>query len=164
MRLLWRWRNEYVGLEISSTAALIDADIDFGQDQKAEASFSLESLAKIRDLAHQIRETLAEQSGDWKRRSIFEQQWLVRSFKQQAGRPVEQWLDLLACLETNAASGDAPGVANLHAPLRDLARYYGQLAEMAKGYVKDAQQREEQLRIVYGWQTECTQLESLLSE
>lgn len=152
----------YTGLEIASVASLIDAGIDYGTAPSPTKTLAPEMISQIETLAHKIHTTLAEQSADWKRRSIFEQQWLIRSFKQQAGRPVEQWLELLTRVEDLARQGDGAGVLALDAPLNLLARYYGQLADMAKGYIKDPAQREEQLGIVHGWQAECEQLNNLL--
>ena len=98
--------ERYVGMEISSSMALLDAGIDvIGGPTEAEA-LSPEQLAQIQAQAQRVYSTLADQAADWKRRSIFEQQWLVRSFKQHAGRPVEQWLELLKNLIDCAAKGD----------------------------------------------------------
>jgi len=154
--------EKYNGLEISSMAALIDAEIDQEAGAVQERVLAEDCLASIGELAGHVRATLAEQAGDWKRRSIFEQQWLVRSFKQAAGQPVEKWLEQLASLEKAARAGDSAGVLGLRSQPEALARYYGQLANMAKGYVKDPAQREEQLRIVYGWQAECQALADLI--
>ncbi len=154
--------EKYHGLEISSMAALIDAGIDQAPAAPQEKIISADCLAQIGELAGQIRTTLAEQSADWKRRSIFEQQWLVRSFKQSAGRPVEGWLEQLETLEKIAKAGDSAGVLSLRAHPVELGRYYSQLADSARGYIKDPVQREEQLRIVYGWQAECQALDDLL--
>lgn len=159
--------ERYQGLEISSMAALMDAGIDVtaGSGQESQGrSLSPETLAQIQRLAHSVRTTLAEQSAGWKHRSIFEQQWLIRQFKQHAGRPVEHWLELLNNLEGFAARGDSSTVLALRAPLSALANYYHQLGESAKGYIKDPAQREEQLGIVRGWQAECEQLGALLKE
>jgi NAD(P)-dependent dehydrogenase (short-subunit alcohol dehydrogenase family) len=156
--------ERYHGLEIASMASLLDAGIDQGSTPKPGRDLPPETLARVMDLTHRVRTTLAEQSADWKRRSIFEQQWLVRSFKQAAGRPVEQWLELLGHLDTLAEAGDGAGVMALDVPLAALARYYSQLAEMARGYVKDPIQREEQLAIVHGWQSDCEVLDGLLKD
>ncbi len=155
--------ERYTGLEIASVASLIDAGIDTGTaNSSSKKTLTPETISQIGALSGKIRTTLAEQSADWKRRSIFEQQWLIRSFKQQAGRPVEQWLELLLRIESLAGQGEGAGILALDAPLNLLSRYYGQLADMAKGYVKDPVQREEQLGIVHAWQAECDQLDGLL--
>jgi hypothetical protein len=61
------------------------------------------------------------------------------------------------------ASQDAAALARIEVPLDRLAAYYEHLHDMAKGYVKDPAQRDEQLGIVRGWQTAVEQLDSLLS-
>ena len=155
--------ERYTGLEIASVASLIDAGIDTGTaNSSSKKTLTPETISQIGALSGKIRTTLAEQSADWKRRSNFEQQWLIRSFKQQAGRPVEQWLELLIRIESLAGQGEGAGILALDAPLNLLSRYYSQLADMAKGYVKDPVQREEQLGIVHAWQAECDQLDGLL--
>jgi hypothetical protein len=156
--------ERYHGLEIASMASLIDAGIDLDDSPRVARTLSPEKLDQVHELTGRVRATLAEQSADWKRRSIFEQQWLVRSFKQSAGKPVEQWLDLLGRLESTAEQEDGAGVLDLDVPLAALARYYAQLAEMARGYVKDPLQREEQLAIVHGWQSDCETLDGLLND
>ncbi|HVN53219.1 MAG TPA: SDR family oxidoreductase [Anaerolineaceae bacterium] len=156
--------ERYVGMEISASMALIDAGIDvIGKPIEAE-ELSPEALAEIQVAAQRVFATLAEQSADWKRRSIFEQQWLARSFKQHAGRPVDQWLDLLKKMIDCTAQGDAAGVLALRAPLGQLGKFYFQLGESAKGFIKDPVQREEHLAIVNGWVEECRRLEALIKK
>jgi hypothetical protein len=43
-----------------------------------------------------------------------------------------------------------------------LAGYYNHLAELAKGYEKDTAKLEENLKHVYSWRDEVTELEALL--
>jgi NAD(P)-dependent dehydrogenase (short-subunit alcohol dehydrogenase family) len=155
--------ERYHGMEIASMMPLADAGIRIDETAPGKPALDPEKLAEITGLTHKVRSTLAEQHADWKRRSIFEQQWLVRSFKQSAGRPAEQWLELLGRLELLASAGNAQGVAELDVPMDALARYYHQLAEMAKGYVKDPVQREEQVAIVQGWQKDCLDLDQILN-
>ena len=101
-----------------------------------------------------------QQSDDWKHRSIFERQWVIRDFRKTAGMSVEEWLDALARLETSF-KGDGE-IAVL--PLPKLAGYYNHLAELAKGYEKDAAKLQENLQHVYGWRDEVEQLEKLLGK
>ncbi len=76
--------------------------------------------------------------------------------------PVELWLETLERLGRCLEAGDLVTLRTIEAPLGSLAAYYGYLADMARGYVKDPAQREEQLRIVRGWQEEAAQLQALL--
>jgi len=91
--------------------------------------------------------TLKEQSEGWKGRSLFERQWVIRDFKKTAGMPVEEWLSNLERLH-GSLCGDGAITAF---PLDKLANYYEHLADLAKGYEKDAAKLEENLRYVYGW-------------
>lgn len=47
-------------------------------------------------------------------------------------------------------------------PLDKLAGYYEHLAELAKGYEKDAAKLEENLRHVYRWRDDVQELEKIL--
>jgi hypothetical protein len=102
--------------------------------------------------------TLQEQSAGWKNRSLFERQWVIRDFKKTAGMPVEEWLLSLERLEAGLLGEGA----FTPPPLAKLAGYYDHLAELAKGYEKDAVKLEENLREVYRWRDEVLELEHLL--
>jgi hypothetical protein len=72
--------------------------------------------------------------------------------------PVEEWLLSLERLEKSLGSDGA--ITAL--PLDKLAGYYEHLAELAKGYEKDAQKLEENLRHVYRWRDEVKDLQNAL--
>jgi hypothetical protein len=157
--------TRYRGQEISSLQALVDAGIDLSVPRQAALEHLLtnDQFEQALALCRSAHKTLAEQSAGWKERSICEQQWLVRTFRQKASLPVDEWLRLLEQLEGILLRQDAAALANINAPFDRLAAYYAYLYEMAKGYVKDPMQRDEQLHIVKGWQTEAEQLHVLLS-
>jgi hypothetical protein len=114
-------------------------------------------------LAKQVRTTLAEQSEGWKKRSLFERQWVIRDFKKTAGMPVEAWLDALQGLEDSLATESAQ-LSTPNLPLAKLAGYYAHLCDLARGYEKDPVKLEENLRHVRAWQVEVEELEKLLSK
>jgi hypothetical protein len=107
---------------------------------------------------YQLRWGATEQSEDWKRRSLFERQWVIRDFKKTAGMPVEEWLSTLERLGENLHHEGAMTPP----PLEKLAGYYEHLAELAKGYEKNAVKLEENLRHVYRWRNEVKELEEIL--
>jgi hypothetical protein len=100
---------------------------------------------------------LKQQSDDWKRRSLFERQWVIRDFRKTAAMPVEAWLENLSQLEENLKHG-----AISHPPLEKLAGYYDHLADLARGYEKDPAKLAENLRHVYRWRDEVRELEKLI--
>jgi len=152
--------EKFRGQEISSIQALKAADIRFGaaETENKPAVLHSEEREPARALCERVRTTLKEQSDDWKRRSLFERQWVIRDFKKVAGMPVEEWLDALARLEENLRGDQAISPP----PLQKLAGYYNHLAELAKGYEKDPAKLEENLRHVYGWRDEVKQLERMI--
>ncbi|NPV80538.1 MAG: hypothetical protein HPY52_09735 [Firmicutes bacterium] len=132
--------------------ALTDAGINIPEQGQTVGSRSLtpEQFEQAAALCHSVRTTLAEQSAGWKERSIFEQQWLIRAFCQKASLPVDEWFRALERLEAALRQQDSTALAMINAPLDRLAVYYDHLYEMARGYVKDLVQRDEQLRIIRG--------------
>jgi NAD(P)-dependent dehydrogenase (short-subunit alcohol dehydrogenase family) len=157
--------QRYRGQEISSIQALLDAGISIPESGRPTGDVSLtpEQFEEALALCRSVRTTLAEQSAGWKERSIFERQWLIRTFRQKTSLPVNEWIRALEALEMALQSQDSAALARIDVPLDRLAAYYEHLYGMAKGYVKDPAQRDEQLRIVRDWQTAVEQLDSLLS-
>ncbi len=152
--------EKFKGMEISSIQALKAADIGFGarKAEHAGAALSTDHRKQAGELCGRVLTTLKEQSDEWKRRSLFERQWVIRDFRKTAGMSVEEWLDALKRLEASL-QGESE-IAR--PPLRKLAEYYNHLAELAKGFEKDAAKLEENLRHVYGWRDDVEGLEKML--
>jgi NAD(P)-dependent dehydrogenase (short-subunit alcohol dehydrogenase family) len=153
--------EKFKGTEISSIQALRAADIDFGSTAEEQAwqvggpDQRLEAAA----MCAKVLAALAEQSEGWKKRSIFERQWVVRDFKKTAGMSAEEWLEALKHLESSL---EGNGLFTLP-PLSKLAGYYEHLAELARGYEKDPEKLEENLRYVNSWRDEVIALDNLLT-
>jgi acyl-CoA reductase-like NAD-dependent aldehyde dehydrogenase len=179
--------DRYAGQEVSSTQALVDAGIELPDESPG---FPIDGLTASRTsivtdpaldtparatapppaatanaqvaLVRRVRATLAEQAEGWRHRSFFERQWMLRDFKQRAGMPVEGWLEWLGQLEARIESG-RDGFEGDHNHIARLAAFYDHLAELARGYVKDADEREEQLRVVASWRREVEELAAALA-
>jgi NAD(P)-dependent dehydrogenase (short-subunit alcohol dehydrogenase family) len=153
--------QQFKGMEISSLQALKAGDISYGGGEAGSESAGIDThlRQKAQAMCKQVRVTLQEQSADWKRRSLFERQWVIRDFKKTAGMSVEEWLDVLTRLESHLR--DESEFAR--PPLAKLAGYYQHLAELAKGYEKNAAKLQENLRAVYAWRDEVVELEKLLA-
>ena len=155
--------QQFKGQETASMPALISAGIEVPRDgQAVQITYTQENYDQILELARIVRSVLAEQSGGWKQRSVFEQQWLIRSFKKYASMTIEEWLQTLDRLEQAAAHRSCDELAAIHAPLAALAGYHGYMYEMGKGYIKDPLEREKNLTIVRGWQSDAEALGRLL--
>lgn len=152
--------EKFKGMEISSLQALKAADINFGV-KETEATTTIAKRGNQKqalELCLRVRTTLQEQSDEWKRRSLFERQWMLRDFKKTAGMSVDEWLDALQKLTNNLQSTDE--ITRL--PLSKLAEYYNHLAELAKGYEKDMAKLQENLGHVYSWRDQVLELEKSL--
>jgi hypothetical protein len=107
--------------EISSIQALKAADITFGgaaETEEQTAAIPDEKRRQAQALCETVRLTLKEQSDDWKRRSLFERQWVIRDFRKTAGMPVEEWLETLRQLEeTWRGTISRPPLENLRATM-----------------------------------------------
>jgi len=157
--------ERYRGQETSSIQALMDAGISLPAKEQEIVGGVLtpEKLEQVAALARRVRQTLAEQVESWQERSMFEQQWMKRAFRKQAGMPAERWLETLEELEHAAARGDAAAAREANVPLLYLARFYAFLYGTAEGYIKDPQKREEYLAVIRGWQEEVDKLEEMLA-
>jgi len=157
--------GRYQGQEISSAQALGEAGILYensGQDLPA-VTLSDAEMQQAAELSARVLATLREQSDGWKERSVFERQWMNRSFNKTASMPVEPWLALLERITNAAQNGDRSGLAAAQAPLPGLAAFYANLAEMAKGYLKDPAEREKYVGVVKSWQADVEALARLLN-
>ena len=107
-----------------------------------------------------VRTTLDEQAAGWRRRSFFERQWMLRDFRQRVGTPVERCLEALSDLErrVDADGGRVNATTGELQALRRLAAFHAHTADLAQGYVKDPAVREEQVRLVRGWQADVERL------
>jgi NAD(P)-dependent dehydrogenase (short-subunit alcohol dehydrogenase family) len=157
--------ERFHGQEIISAAALSAAGIELVEREAAPVQHGLtpEQIKTVITLARRVRETLAEQAEGWQQRSFFEKQWVIRDFKKNAGMPVEEWLDILGRLERCAEQDGGAGLASERLPLRLLSGYYVHLQELARGYVKDQAQLEQQLQTVGEWRQEVDRLAELLA-
>lgn len=112
--------------------------------------------------AHRVRDTFAEQVGVWKQRSFIERQWILRDFKKRAGMPVEQWLEHIDRLMALAGAKDAAGLGRFEPPVSILSDYYRHMDDLARGYTKDEDTLEAQLKSIETWIDEVDQLDRLM--
>ena len=150
---------KFRGQEISSMQALKAADINYGGEKVESESAEIhgDKQRQAQALCEKVRLTLQEQSVEWKHRSLFERQWVIRDFRKTAGMPVEEWLEPLRQLDESLGRG-----IRSHAPLERLAGYYEHLAELAKGYEKDPARLEESLSHIDRWRDEVQKLARML--
>lgn len=155
----------FAGQEIGAIQALHAAGIlleGAGEDAHTAAAAGLD-FDQLQRLAQVVYTTLSVQAAGWEQRSFFERQWLGRSFKKEAGKPVDRWLAELDALRQAAADADAGAIAALDLPLNRLAGFYQHLQKAARSYVKDPAELHNQLQAVEGWRQEVLALQNALA-
>jgi NAD(P)-dependent dehydrogenase (short-subunit alcohol dehydrogenase family) len=154
----------FQGQEIGAKQALIAAGIELPEENNItnRPAIPLAQIGRAMSLCSQVRNTLQEQHQGWLERPIFERQWMLRDFKKYAGMPVESWLETLDTLKNHLESNNPAAIAKLHLSFSKLAEFYIHLQDLAKGYIKDPQQREDNIRIVQGWLREVEELAELI--
>jgi NAD(P)-dependent dehydrogenase (short-subunit alcohol dehydrogenase family) len=154
--------GQFRGQETASMAALIAAGIEAQTGSSAKITFSADTFTRIFELAHKVHTALDEQYQGYKKRSVFEQQWLYRTFKKYAGASIGEILEKLSLAEQSAGARDGERLAAVRLHPEGLAAFHAHMHEMAKGYIKDPEQRAEQLAIVWGWKEDVEELGKLL--
>ena len=97
-------------------------------------------------LCWKAREALIEQAIDWNARPFVERQLMLREFRLRAGKPVDEWLEVLGRLERDLVAG--PGLPIQPAPLDRLAAFFDHLGDLAGGYAVELGCRDHELRDV----------------
>jgi NAD(P)-dependent dehydrogenase (short-subunit alcohol dehydrogenase family) len=146
--------KRYHGQETSSIQVLREAGVDL-TDQSQEKSEPEKPVAKTVDSKNTIelyvlvQKTYLEQSEGWKKRNLFERQWLSRDFKKNTGMSIDEMQTTLKALGNSLKTGDS--TAEFVEPLNRLAAYYVHQQEQLKGFEKDPKKLQENLRIIDGW-------------
>lgn len=139
--------TKYHGQEIGGIQALIDAGLHGKSDEKISTTFCKEGQT----LLTAIVQTFDEQNDGWKKRNVFEKQWMLRDFKKHAGHSADEMADALHQCQIAYTRKDSGGLSGLSALLTSLSGYYQHQLEMMQGYIKDPEKRREYDTYIKGW-------------
>jgi len=153
--------KKYHGQETSSIQVLREAEIPLTdeeasqiqkqkpkQEQEAQAAKPIENRG-ISELYQAVMKTYAEQSEGWKKRNLFERQWIARDFKKNTGMSIDEMQTTVKALGNSLKT--QASTAEFVEPLNRLATYYVHQQEQLKGFEKDPKKLEENLKIIDGW-------------
>ncbi len=139
--------KKYHGQEIGGIQALIDAGIHEKSDEKISTTFDEEGQT----LLAAIVRTFDGQNDGWKKRNVFERQWMLRDFKKYAGHSAEEMADALHQYQIAYNKKDVERLSGLSALLTSLSGYYQHQLEMMQGYIKEPEKRREYDTYIKGW-------------
>jgi hypothetical protein len=111
-------------------------------------------------LCWQARGALLEQAIDWDTRPFLERQRMLREFRVRAGKPLDEWLEILGRLERELIAGPSGHVQP--APLDRLAAFYDHLGDLDCGHAIEPAWRDPELRDVDRRASDVRRLADLL--
>lgn len=158
--------KRYHGQETSSIQVLREAGIEL-TDEKQKAQEQEKLVTKPIDIQNTIelyelvQKTYLEQSEGWKKRNLFERQWISRDFKKNTGMSIDEMQTTVKALGNSLKT--QASTAEFVEPLNRLAAYYVHQQEQLKGFEKDPNKLQENLKIIDGWIIDVKQLVQALA-
>ena len=159
--------SKYHGKETSSIQVLREIGISLEEKKSEETARespnfrpSIENINSD-ELYKQVMKTYTEQSNGWKKRNLFERQWVARDFKKNTGMSIDEMLSTLKAMETKVNKPAFP--QDSMKPLEKLATYYKHQQDQLKGFEKDPQKLEQNLKIIDSWILEIKSLIAALN-
>jgi len=164
--------KKYHGQETSSIQVLREANIPLidqeGLPTKPQTPIQQqhqESKPKenrsIKELYDTVLKTYMDQSEGWKKRNLFERQWVSRDFKKNTGLSIDEMQTTLKALGDNIKKGAS--TAEFAEPVNKLKAYYMHQQEQLRGFEKNPQKLAENLKIIDTWVTDAKTLAALLA-
>jgi NAD(P)-dependent dehydrogenase (short-subunit alcohol dehydrogenase family) len=162
---------KYHGTETSSIQVLREIGIVVKDGEADQAAGQEPEPAEIQErtdmpstdpeeLYQQVTKTYREQSEGWKKRGLFERQWVVRDFKKNTGMTIDEMRDKLQNIDKNL-NGKGSHVTAVRT-LKTLAAYYEHQLDQLKGFEKNPKKLQDNLVIIDGWIREIRGLVSAL--
>ena len=157
--------SRYHGQETSSIQVLREIGIvlknETTEQPPASSATSPSTIPSVsgmasEELLNKIIQTYEKQSGAWKKRNLFERQWVARDFKKNTGMSVDEMLPALSNIKSNLITHAA--VKTSVETLSKLASYYGHQQDQLKGFEKNPDTLTKNLAIIEEWISDIKQL------
>ncbi len=152
--------KKYHGQETSSIQVLREAGIPLSDqeenhsekqkpNQKSETQTPKPSENKnTPELYQTVLKTFLDQSEGWKKRNLFERQWVSRDFKKTTGMSIDEMQTTIKALGNNLKTDIT---TEFIGPLNQLATYYSHQQDQLRGFEKNPKKLEENLKIIDEW-------------
>lgn len=128
--------KEYNGQEIGSIQVLNRLD------NKSESYVSCDF-----DILLKVIKTYEEQFFGWKKRNIFERQWVLRDFKKCVGKSADEVYSIMKNME----KGNGTLSTDDYKLLETLILYWEHQYQLLQGFEKDKEKLQENSNIINGW-------------
>jgi NAD(P)-dependent dehydrogenase (short-subunit alcohol dehydrogenase family) len=155
--------SKYHGQETSSIQVLKEIGIVLAEENSEhpstlseKSSSAVAATEKLEDLIVKICSTYEEQSSGWKKRSLFERQWISRDFKKTTSMSIDEMQSALSNIKNNLQS------KNSAQTLKTLESYYKHQREQLNSFEKNPDKLKAHLLIIDGWIGDINRLLSKL--
>ena len=155
--------SKYHGQETSSIQVLKEIGIVLTEEESEQAatpskesSSAAASTEKPDEQLVKVLATYEEQSSGWKKRSLFERQWISRDFKKTTGMSIDEMQSALSNIKTNLQSKTSTETLNT------LASYYRHQQEQLNNFEKNPDKLKANLLVIDGWIEDINRLNSQL--
>jgi NAD(P)-dependent dehydrogenase (short-subunit alcohol dehydrogenase family) len=164
--------KKYHGQETSSIQVLREAGIPLTEEtnqtqqekpiQKTEGQTEkpTEKRSKM-ELFQSVLKIYSEQSEGWKKRNLFERQWVARDFKKSTGLSIDEMLTTVKALGNSMKAGTS--TAEYIEPIRKLSDYYVHQQEQLRGFEKNPEKLSTNVQIIENWVVDVKALIQALS-
>lgn len=164
--------KKYHDQEISSIQVLREAGIPLvnqvkdkfkeqKKSQKPQEAMSSVGSNRTIELYQAVLKTYLEQSEGWKKRNLFERQWIGRDFKKITSMSIDEMQAALKALGTRLKTRVSP--EDFIETLNQLSAYYEHQKELLKGFEKISKKQKENTQIIDGWIKDVKELIQKLS-
>ncbi len=141
--------DKYDGQEVSSLQVLRDVGIEADGTSGGSTGPAALSSPSAPAAHAPVLATFIEQADGWKKRNVFERQWVYRDFRKVNGISVDEMRTTLDALGTALARGEP--TARFVEPLQHLRAYYVHQQDLLKGFEKDPSKLAANLALMDGW-------------
>jgi uncharacterized protein (DUF4415 family) len=115
------------------------------QKTEGQAEKPTEKRNKI-ELYQSVLKNYSEQSEGWKKRNLFERQWVARDFKKFTGMSIDEMLTTVEALGNSMKAGRS--TAEYIEPIGKLSDYYVHQQEQLRGFEKNSEKLATNLQII----------------
>jgi len=160
--------KKYHGQETSSIQVLREANIPLNEQEETVAQkqepnqepktqeTKISENRNVSELYNAVSKTYLEQSEGWKKRNLFERQWISRDFKKTTGLSINEMQTTMKSLSDSLKKGNS--IVEFIEPINKLAGYYLHQQEQLRGFEKNPQKLKDNLKIIDSWITDANAL------
>lgn len=143
--------KQYDGKEIISSQVLIDSGVIDREKEQSEVMPELVDYDKLSSLFASISKIFFEQSQSWKKKKLFQRQFILSDFKKHMGMPADSFNNQLKDLQKQIDNQKWGAFLSSKKLFMRWQRYYEHQINLLQSYEKDIVQLNKDTEILKSW-------------